>query len=156
MSIQGQQSSKVPDPVNPRAPVEDNVNAAHCASALVLAQWLEQQQAVERVYYPGLSSHPQYELATQQMSGSGGIVSFVLRGGKEAAWRLIDATKLLSITANLGDTKSTITHPATTTHGRLSDEARLAAGIDDGLIRISVGLEDIEDIIGDIGRGLKK
>ncbi|HED16952.1 MAG TPA: O-succinylhomoserine sulfhydrylase, partial [Gammaproteobacteria bacterium] len=116
---------------------------AHCASALALAQWLEQQQAVERVYYPGLSSHPQYELATQQMSGSGGIVSFVLRGGKEAAWRLIDATKLLSITANLGDTKSTITHPATTTHGRLSDEARLAAGIDDGLIRISVGLEDI-------------
>jgi len=130
--------------------------AAHCQSALVMAQWLEQQQEVERVYYPGLSSHPQYELATEQMSGSGGIVSFVLRGGQEAAWRLIDATKLLSITANLGDTKSTITHPATTTHGRLSDEARQAAGIDDGLIRISVGLEEVDDIIGDVGRGLKK
>ena len=129
--------------------------AAHCQSALVLAQWLEQQQQVERVYYPGLSSHPQFDLAAQQMSGSGGIVAFVLRGGQEAAWQLIDATRLLSITANLGDTKSTITHPATTTHGRLSAEARQAAGIDDGLIRISVGLEDIDDIIRDIGRGLK-
>jgi len=129
--------------------------AAHCQSALALAQWLEQQQAVERVYYPGLTSHPQHELASEQMTGSGGIVSFVLRDGQEAAWRLIDATTMLSITANLGDTKSTITHPATTTHGRLSDEARQAAGIDGGLIRISVGLEDIDDIICDVGRGLK-
>jgi len=130
--------------------------AAHCESALALAQWLEQQPQVERVYYPGLSSHPQHELAAEQMSGNGGIVSFVLGGGKEAAWRLIDATTMLSITANLGDTKSTITHPATTTHGRLSPEARQAAGIDDGLIRISVGLEELDDIIADVGRGLGK
>jgi len=130
--------------------------AAHCESALALAEWLEQQPQVERVYYPGLSSHPQHELATQQMSAGGGIVSFVLRGGQEAAWNLIDATTMLSITANLGDTKSTITHPATTTHGRLSPEARQASGIDDGLIRISVGLEELDDIIADVGRGLGK
>ncbi len=128
--------------------------AAHCQSALTLAQWLEQQVQVERVYYPGLPSHPQHELAIRQMSAAGGIVSFVLKGGKDAAWRLIDSTRLLSITANLGDTKTTITHPATTTHGRMTPEARQAAGIDDGLIRISVGLEDIDDIIRDLSTGL--
>ncbi len=127
---------------------------AHCSNALALAEWLQQQAAVTKVHYPGLASHAQHELAKSQQSGFGGIISFELRGGKDAAWRLIDATQMLSITANLGDVKTTITHPATTTHGRLSPEARAAAGISDGLIRISVGLEAIEDIIGDLARGL--
>jgi O-succinylhomoserine sulfhydrylase len=127
---------------------------AHCASALELARWLEKQKRVKRVYYPGLASHPQHKLAKKQQSGFGGIVSFELKGGKGAAWKLIDSTRVLSITANLGDTKSTITHPATTTHGRLTPEQRQAAGISDGLIRISVGLEDIEDIKKDLARGL--
>ncbi|MHB8624270.1 MAG: PLP-dependent transferase, partial [Sulfuricaulis sp.] len=104
--------------------------------------------------YPGLASHLQHELAKQQQSGFGGIVSFEVDGGKEAAWRLIDSTRIISITANLGDAKSTITHPATTTHGRLTPELRADAGISDGLIRISAGLEDVEDIKLDLTRGL--
>jgi O-succinylhomoserine sulfhydrylase len=127
---------------------------AHCANALALAQWLERQPQVARVYYPGLDSHPQHELARRQQSGYGGIVSFEVRGGKEAAWKLVDATRLISITANLGDTKSTITHPATTTHGRLTPEQRAEAGIADGLLRVSVGLEEIEDLKRDLARGL--
>jgi O-succinylhomoserine sulfhydrylase len=127
---------------------------AHCDNALTLAQWLEQQPSVAKVHYPGLPSHPQHELAKRQQSQFGGIVSFELSGGKEAAWRLIDATQMLSITANLGDVKTTITHPATTTHGRLSPEARAAAGIKDGLVRVSVGLENIGDIKRDLLRGL--
>jgi O-succinylhomoserine sulfhydrylase len=127
---------------------------AHCANALALAQWLEAQKRVKRVYYPGLASHPQHVLAKQQQSGFGGILSFELDGGKDAAWKLIDSTRVISITANLGDTKSTITHPATTTHGRLTPEQRQEAGISDGLIRISVGLEDIEDIKKDLAPGL--
>jgi O-succinylhomoserine sulfhydrylase len=128
---------------------------AHSASAQTLAEWLEKQSRVQRVYYPGLASHPQHALATQQQSGFGGIVAFELKGGKEAAWQLIDATRLISITANLGDTKSTITHAATTTHGRLTPEQRAEAGISDGLIRISVGLEDIEDLKRDLSTGLQ-
>lgn len=127
---------------------------AHCENALALAQWLEQQPAVAKVHYPGLPSHAQHELAKRQQTHFGGVVSFELAGGKQQAWDLIDATQLLSITANLGDVKSTITHPATTTHGRLTSEVRAAAGIKDGLVRISVGLENIEDIKRDISRGL--
>lgn len=127
---------------------------AHSANALVLAQWLERQPRVQRVYYPGLPSHPQHALAKQQQSDFGGIVSFELEGGTEAAWKLIDATRLISITANLGDTKSTITHPASTTHGRLTPEQRAATGVSDGLIRISAGLEDVEDLKRDLRRGL--
>jgi O-succinylhomoserine sulfhydrylase len=123
---------------------------AHSAGAQALAEWLEKQPRVQRVYYPGLASHPQHALAKQQQTGFGGIVSFELKGGKDAAWRLIDSTRLISITANLGDTKSTITHPATTTHGRLTPEQRLDAGIGDGLVRLSVGLEDIEDLKRDL------
>jgi O-succinylhomoserine sulfhydrylase len=126
---------------------------AHSENALALAQWLETQTWVERVYYPGLPSHPQHELAKRQQKAAGGIVSFDVKGGKEAAWKLIDATRMLSITANLGDTKTTITHPATTTHGRLSPEARAGAGIGDGLVRIAVGLESIRDIQQDLLRG---
>jgi O-succinylhomoserine sulfhydrylase len=127
---------------------------AHSAHALEIAQWLEAQPNVVRVYYPGLPSHPQHELAMQQQTTGGGIVSFEVKGGKEMAWRVIDATRLLSITANLGDTKSTLTHPATTTHGRISQEARDAAGISDGLLRIAVGLESPNDIKTDLARGL--
>ena len=128
---------------------------AHSTSAQALAEWLEKQPRVQRVYYPGLASHPQHALAKQQQSGFGGIVAFELKGGKEAAWRLIDSTRLISITANLGDTKSTITHAATTTHGRLTPEQRAEAGISDGLIRISVGLEDVEDLKRDLATGLQ-
>lgn len=127
---------------------------AHCDNALKLARWLENHPSIERVYYPGLPSHPQYELANLQQKGAGGIVSFIVRGGREAAWKLIDNTRLISITANLGDVKTTITHPATTTHGRLSEEERKQAGVSEGLVRISVGLETIEDIIADLERGL--
>ncbi len=127
---------------------------AHSTNALALAKWLENQPGVTRVYYPGLASHPQHALAKRQQSGFGGIVAFDLDGGKEAAWKLIDATRLISITANLGDTKTTITHPATTTHGRLTPEQRAEAGIGDGLVRVSVGLEDVEDIKKDLARGL--
>ncbi|MCK4834559.1 MAG: O-succinylhomoserine sulfhydrylase, partial [Gammaproteobacteria bacterium] len=125
---------------------------AHSAAAQELAEWLEQLPEVKRVYYPGLESHPQHALAKTQQSGFGGLLSFELNGGKEEGWRLIDATELLSITANLGDTKTTITHPATTTHGRLTPEQRTEAGISDGLIRVAVGLEDIEDIKADLLR----
>jgi len=118
-----------------------------------LAEWLQDQPAVTRVYYPGLSSHPQHELAKRQQTGFGGIVSFEVEGGREAAWRLIDSTRLISITANLGDVKTTITHPATTTHGRLTDEQREYAGIQQGLIRIAVGLEAVEDLKADLQRG---
>lgn len=128
---------------------------AHSAAALQLAEWLEQQPEVARVYYPGLASHPQHALAKKQQSDFGGLLSFELKGGKQEGWRLIDATRLLSITANLGDTKSTITHPATTTHGRLTPEQRVEAGISDGLIRVAVGLENIEDIKADLLRGMR-
>ncbi len=128
---------------------------AHSAAALELAQWLEQLPEVSRVFYPGLDSHPQHVLAKTQQSAFGGLLSFELNGGKTEGWRLIDATKLLSITANLGDTKSTITHPATTTHGRLTPEQRGEAGISDGLIRVAVGLEDVEDIKADLLRGMR-
>ncbi len=127
---------------------------AHCDNALTLATYLEQHPAVARVYYPGLASHPQHELAKRQQSGYGGIVSFELKGGKELAWQVVDNTRIISITANLGDAKSTITHPATTTHGRLTPEQRADAGISDGLIRVSVGLEDVQDIINDLSQGL--
>ncbi|AKH19944.1 O-succinylhomoserine sulfhydrylase [Sedimenticola thiotaurini] len=127
---------------------------AHSENALALARWLEQQAAVERVYYPGLPSHPQHDLAQRQQKAAGGMLSFVVKGGREQAWRLIDATRMISITANLGDTKTTITHPATTTHGKLTDEERRSAGIEEGLLRIAVGLEDIEDIQRDLATGL--
>lgn len=127
---------------------------AHSKNALALAQWLEAQPQVARVWYPGLPSHPQHELAMRQQKTGGGIVSFELKGGKDAAWKLIDATKLLSITANLGDTKSTITHPASTTHSRMTAEQRAAAGISDGLVRIAAGLESVADIQADLTRGL--
>ena len=127
---------------------------AHCRNAQAIAEWLEGQPLVEQVFYPGLKSHPQHALALRQQSGFGGIVSFRVRGGREAAWRLIDATRLFSITANLGDTKSTITHPATTTHNKLSDEQRDASGIAQGLVRLCVGHEDVADLIGDLERGL--
>jgi len=127
---------------------------AHSRSALQLAGYLQQHPSIEQVFYPGLESHPQHQLARSQQSDFGGIVSFRIKGGREQAWKLIDQTRLLSITANLGDTKSTITHPASTTHGRLSDEQKQAAGISDNLLRVAVGLEDIEDITQDIIRGL--
>lgn len=127
---------------------------AHSDNALALAHWLEQQPQVARVYYPGLESHPQHALAARQQKGFGGIVSFELKGGREPAWRLVDATQVISITANLGDAKSTITHPATTTHGRLAAEQKAEAGISEGLIRISVGLEDVDDLKADLARGL--
>ncbi|MEF3075306.1 O-succinylhomoserine sulfhydrylase [Methylobacter sp. Wu1] len=128
---------------------------AHCDSAFELAKWLEQQPAVAKVHYPGLASHAQHELAKRQQAHFGAVVSFELNGGKDQAWRLIDSTQMLSITANLGDVKTTITHPASTTHGRLTPEVRAAAGIKDGLVRVSVGLENIDDIKNDLSRGLK-
>lgn len=127
---------------------------AHCQQAQALAEWLVERAPVRRVYYAGLQGHPQHGLAARQQSGFGGIVSFDLQGGREAAWQVIDATRMISITANLGDTKTTITHPATTTHGRLSPQQRSEAGIGEGLIRIAVGLEDLEDIKRDLERGL--
>lgn len=127
---------------------------AHCQQALALAQWLEQQPGIERVFYPGLSSHPQHVLAQQQQSGFGGLLSFIVEGGQAAAWRFINATRLMSITANLGDVKTTITHPATTTHSKLTVEQRQLAGIADGLIRIAVGLEALPDLQHDLERGL--
>jgi O-succinylhomoserine sulfhydrylase len=126
---------------------------AHSAGALVLARWLEQQAEVARVYHPGLESHPQHALAARQQRGFGGIVSFEVKGGKESAWAMIDATRVFSITANLGDAKSTITHPATTTHGRLTPEQRATAGISDGLIRLAVGLESVTDLQADLAQG---
>ena len=127
---------------------------AHSENALELARWLAEQPAVEHVYHPGLESHAQHRLAARQQDGFGGIVAFDLKGGQQAAWQVIDATRLISITANLGDTKTTITHPATTTHGRLSPEERADAGIGDGLVRLSVGLESVVDLKADLQRGL--
>ncbi|UDL07188.1 O-succinylhomoserine sulfhydrylase [Marinobacter sp. CA1] len=127
---------------------------AHCDNALELAQWLEQQDAVEEVFYAGLSHHPQHELAARQQDGFGGVLSFRVRGGREQAWSLIDATRMISITANLGDVKTTITHPATTTHGRLSDDDKARAGITENLVRLSVGIESVEDLKQDLARGL--
>ena len=127
---------------------------AHSRNALALAQWLEAQPQVARVLYPGLPSHPQHALAMAQQKTGGGIVAFELEGGQAAAWKLIDATRMVSITANLGDTKTTITHPATTTHSRMTPEQRAAAGIGDGLVRIAVGLESVADIQADLARGL--
>lgn len=128
---------------------------AHSAHALEIAEWLALQPKVERVFYTGLKSHPQHELAARQMRGFGGVVGFEVIGGQAAAWRFIDATRLLSITANLGDAKTTLTHPATTTHGKLTDAQRANAGIRQGLIRIAVGLEDVSDIQADLLRGLE-
>jgi O-succinylhomoserine sulfhydrylase len=127
---------------------------AHCNNALKLANWLESQNNVEKVYYLGLESHPDHDLAKSQQSGFGGIVSFEVKGGKSEAFKLINNTKMISITANLGDTKTTITHPSSTTHGRLSDEQKQQSGINDSLIRVSVGLESIEDVIDDLKNGL--
>ena len=127
---------------------------AHAANAARLAAWLEAHPKVARVFYPGLASHPQHELARRQQRTGGGIVSFEVKGGREAAWKVVDHCHLLSITANLGDTKTTITHPASTTHGRISPEARAAAGIGEGLLRIAVGLEAVEDLQADLERGL--
>lgn len=123
---------------------------AHSESALTLAQWLNDHPKVERVYYPGLPDHPQYDIACKQQVTGGGIVAFNVQGGQQQAWNVVDSLKLMSITANLGDVKSTVTHPATTTHHRISPEQRLAAGIGDNLLRVSVGLETIEDIIADL------
>jgi O-succinylhomoserine sulfhydrylase len=126
---------------------------AHSENALKLAQWLEAQAWIKRVNYPWLASHPQHDLVRRQQTAGGGIVSFEVEGGREAAWRLIDSTRLLSITANLGDVKTTITHPATTTHGRLTEAERDTAGIREGLVRIAVGLEAFNDIRDDLARG---
>ena len=136
---------------------------AQSEHALALATWLEQQDAVERVYYPGLPSHPQHELAMAQQSGCGGaVISFVVKGqasggaaqARKNAFHLIDQTQICSITANLGDTKTTITHPASTSHGRLTEDQRQAAGITQGMVRVAVGLEDLEDLKADLSRGL--
>lgn len=127
---------------------------AQSERALAVAQWLERQPQVARVYYPGLPSHPQHALAKRQQRAGGAIVSFDVKGGREAAWKVIDSTRLISITGNLGDVKTTITHPATTTHGRLTPEARADAGIGDGLVRLAVGLEGVADLTADLQRGL--
>ena len=127
---------------------------AHSQNAMQLARFLEQHPRVEKVYHPGLETHPQHNLAKIQQYGFGGVVSFVVAGGREAAWRIIDSTELLSITANLGDVKTTITHPATTTHGRVSDDVKARTGISEGLLRVAVGLESVDDIIADLARGL--
>jgi O-succinylhomoserine sulfhydrylase len=122
--------------------------------ALAIARWLEAHPAVERVHYPGLESHPQHALAMRQQSGGGAVLSFVVKGGREGAWRVIDHVKMISITANFGDVKSTICHPATTTHGRIRPAERESAGIVEGLIRLAVGLEDPDDIRADLEPGL--
>ncbi|MGM0857071.1 MAG: O-succinylhomoserine sulfhydrylase [Pseudomonadota bacterium] len=127
---------------------------AHCEQALTLAQWLDAHPAVTKVFYSGLEDHPQHDLAKQQQEGFGAVLGFEVLFGQEGAWQVIDATRMLSITGNLGDVKTTITHPATTTHGRLSDEQRAAAGITPGLVRVAVGLESQRDILNDLARGL--
>lgn len=127
---------------------------AQSRTALALAQWLDAHPKVRRVHYPGLAEHPQHHLVGTQMRVGGAVLSFEVDGGREAAWQVIDATQVLSITANLGDTKTTITHPATTTHGRLSPEARAASGIGDNLIRLAVGLEHLDDLQADLATGL--
>ena len=129
---------------------------AHCENAIKIAEWLDTQKAVERVYFPGLKSHPQHELAKIQQSGFGGVVSFEVKGDKLKAWKLIDSISIFSITANLGDTKSTITHPATTTHHRLTEKQQIEAGIYPNLIRLSVGLEDVSDLISALDQALCK
>lgn len=129
---------------------------AHSSSALDLAQWLEQQAAVSRVFYAGLPTHPQHELAKKQQSAFGGIIAFEIKGGQQDAWKMINALEWISITANLGDSKTTITHPATTTHGRLTPEAKALAGITDGMLRISVGLESVDDIKTDLTLGFSQ
>ncbi|MFZ5484975.1 MAG: O-succinylhomoserine sulfhydrylase [Pseudomonadota bacterium] len=129
---------------------------AHAEHARALAEWLEQQPGVTRVWYPGLASHPQHALAMRQQASGGGIVSFELAGGQPAAWALIDSVEVMSITANLGDTRTTITHPASTTHSRMTPEQRATAGISDGLVRIAVGLESVEDLMADLARGLSQ
>lgn len=126
----------------------------HSANALALAHWLESHPSVERVYYPGLPSHPQYALAQRQQKAGGAVVSFVVKGGRAGAWALVNAVELISRTANLGDVKSTITHPASTTHARVAAEVRQKAGIEEGLIRVAVGLENVEDLKADLARGL--
>jgi O-succinylhomoserine sulfhydrylase len=132
---------------------------AQSSAAQTLAEWLERQPDVERVYFPALASHPQAALARRQQSAPGAVVSFEVKGGtpqqlRERAWRVIDAVRLISLTANLGDTRTTITHPATTTHGRLTPEARERAGITEGLIRIAVGLESVADLQRDLEQAL--
>lgn len=127
---------------------------AHSAAALEIARWLESQPGVTRVHYAGLESHPQHALARSQQSGFGGIIAFEVEGGRDGAWAFIDATRLISITANLGDTKTTITHPSSTTHSRITPAERERAGITEGLLRISVGLEDIADLKADLSAGL--
>src|SRR5471032_3202168 len=128
---------------------------AHSGNALAIARWLEAHPAVERAHYPALESHPQHALAMRQQNGAGGpVLSFVVKGGREAAWRVIDAVKMISITANFGDVKTTICHPATTTHGRIPSAEREASGITEGLLRLGVGLEDLSDIRADLERGL--
>jgi O-succinylhomoserine sulfhydrylase len=127
---------------------------AHSDNALAIAQWLEQQPSIEQVFYTGLTSHPQHQLAAAQQSQFGGVLSFRIRGDKSAAWRFIDATQMISLTANLGDAKTTIVHPASTTHSRLSDLERAEAGITDNLVRVAVGLEAVEDIMADLNLGL--
>lgn len=127
---------------------------AHSANAQLLAEWLQQQPAVEQVFYAGLPDHPGHQLAARQQRGFGGVLSFRVRGSREQAWKVIDSTRILSLTANLGDAKTTIIHPATTTHGRLNDQQKKASGITENLIRVAVGLEDIEDIKNDLLHGL--
>ena len=129
---------------------------AHSRNAAEIAEWLRGRPGIEKVYYPGLADHPQHELARRQQQDFGGIVSFVVKGGKETAWRLIDNTELFSITANLGDSKSTITHPATTTHNRLTDEEKAQSGIEPGLVRLSIGHEDVADLRDDLETALTK
>src|SRR5512134_530316 len=128
---------------------------AQSAAALELARWLEAREEVSKVFYPGLPSHPQHELAKRQQRAAGAVLSFEVKGGRAAAWRLIDSTRLVSVTANLGDVKTTIVHPASTTHGRISPEARAAAGIGEGLVRLAVGLEAVADLKVDLQRGLE-
>ncbi len=127
---------------------------AHSAAALALAEWLEAQPAVEQVFYAGLPAHPGHELAARQQKAFGGVLSFRVHGGQQEAWQVIDGTRLMSLTANLGDAKTTIVHPATTTHSRISPAERLDAGITDNLIRVAVGLESVEDLKQDLARGL--
>jgi O-succinylhomoserine sulfhydrylase len=128
---------------------------AQSAAALELARWLETRREVSRVFYPGLAAHPQHDLARRQQRAAGAVLSFEVKGGRAAAWRVIDSTRLVSLTANLGDVKTTIVHPASTTHGRISPEARAAAGITEGLIRVAVGLEAVSDLKADLERGLE-
>ena len=127
---------------------------AQSAKAIELARWLEAHPNVARVYYPGLESHPQYELARRQQKSGGAVVAFEVKGERAQAWKVIDACRLLSITANLGDTKTTLTHPATTTHGRITPEQRAASGITESLLRVAVGLEAVVDLQNDLESGL--